>query len=140
MEARGLIIGLTQGATEKHIVRAALESIAYQTKEVIEAMKKDSEIELISLNVDGGASSNNFLMQFQSDILNCEVIRPAIIETTALGAAFLAGIGVGLWKKENLIAKRNINKIYSPQILEEERALLFNRWKKAVNRSLKWNE
>jgi glycerol kinase len=138
MSARGMIIGLTQGVTEKHIVRATLESLAYQTKDVINAMEKDSGIELKSLNVDGGACTNNFLMQFQSDILNVEVIRPEIIETTALGAAYLAGIAVGFWDKSTISEKREVNKIFHPKMTPEIRNELYSNWLKAVERTKGW--
>jgi glycerol kinase len=138
MSARGTITGLTQGVTDKHIVRATLESLAYQTKDVINAMEKDSGLELKSLNVDGGACANNFLMQFQSDILNAEVIRPEIIETTALGAAYLAGIAVGFWDKALIAEKREINKIFHPKMTSEVRNELYGNWLNAVERAKSW--
>lgn len=135
MYARGAIVGLTRGANRNHIIRAALESIAYQTKDVIEAMIEDSGINLTLLKVDGGASANNFLMQFQSDILNVNIERPEITETTALGAAYLAGLAVGFWKsKGEIIQNWNINKKFKPIMTEEERDRLYTGWKKAVGR------
>ena len=108
MYARGTIVGLTRGSNKNHIIRAALESIAYQSKDLINAMKEDSGIDINSLKVDGGATANNFLMQFQSDILNTKVLRPEIIETTALGAAYLAGLAVGFWKNKEEIKKTGV--------------------------------
>lgn len=134
MDARGMICGLTQGVNDKHIVRACLESIAYQTKDVVDAMLTDSGIQLKELNADGGASANNFLMQFQSDMLNTKVIRPSNIETTALGAAFLAGLATGFWDKDSLIAHRKIARQFSPKMKEQEREKLYAGWQKAVEK------
>ncbi len=136
MDARGLISGLTQGVTENHLVRATLEALAYQTKDILDAMSKDSGIDLKELNVDGGATVNNFLMQFQSDILNKEVIRPEIVETTAAGAAFLAGMATGFWTEENLMSKRKIDRIFIPEMKDIERKKLYDGWKLAVNRCM----
>lgn len=136
MNAKGIITGLTQGVTEHHIVRATLESLAYQTKDILDAMSKDSGIDLKELNVDGGASVNNFLMQFQADILNKEVIRPEVTETTAAGAAFLAGLAVEFWSKENLFSKRKIDKSFKPKMINEERTKLYNGWKNAVKQCI----
>lgn len=138
MYARGAIMGLTQGITDKHIVRATLEALAYQTKDILKAMEKDSGIKLKSLNVDGGACVNNFLMQFQSDILNCQVIRPENIETTALGAAFLAGIAINLWTKKDLIEYYKVDKGFYPAMSDEKRSDLYQGWKKAVDRTRNW--
>ncbi len=141
MYARGAIVGLTRGAKAEHIVRATLESIAYQTREVLEAMEEDSNIKLQALKVDGGAVANNFLMQFQSDILNTAVERPKIIETTALGAAYLAGLAVGFWKDKNEIShKCKVEKKFTPSMDVKTRERLYNGWKKAVKRSLAWEE
>ncbi|NOZ45395.1 MAG: glycerol kinase GlpK [Chlorobi bacterium] len=140
MYARGAIFGLTQGSTNEHIIRATLESLAYQTKDVLNAMEKDSNIRLKNLNVDGGASANNFLMQFQSDILNVEVTRPKIIETTALGAALLAGLSAGFWTKEELLSTRKIEKVFKPEMNNETREKLFKGWQKAVERVGNWIE
>ena len=134
MNARGAIIGLTQGITEKHIIRATLESLAYQTKDVINSMEKDSKINLHSLKVDGGASANNFLMQFQSDILNANVIKPTIIESTALGAAYLAGLAVNFWTINDIKKYHDIEKVFIPKITEEKRSELYSGWKDAVKR------
>ena len=135
MYARGAIVGLTRGAGRNHIIRAALESIAYQTKDVIEAMIDDSGINLTALKVDGGASANNFLMQFQSDILNVNIERPEITETTALGAAYLAGLAAGFWKsKGEVIQNWNMDKRFKPAINDDERDKLYSGWKRAVER------
>lgn len=139
--ARGTMVGLTRGANRNHIIRAALESIAYQTRDVLEAMEEDSGIKLRTLKVDGGAVANNFLMQFQADILGVDVYRPDIIETTALGAAYLAGLGVGFWTDKDEIAKRwKVDKVFKPEMEVERQEILYQGWRKAVERSLKWAE
>lgn len=141
MYARGSILGLTRGAKKEHIVRATLESIAYQTKDVLEAMQNDSKLKLKSLKVDGGASNNNFLMQFQSDILNVDIDRPKIVETTALGAAYLAGLSVGFYIGRNEItSKWSVEKEFNPNMSEEKRCKLYKGWKKAVSRALSWGK
>jgi glycerol kinase len=141
MYARGTIVGLTRGAKREHIVRAALESICYQTRDVLEAMQKDSGINLKSLKVDGGAVANNFLMQFQSDILAVPIDRPKVIETTALGAAYLAGLAVGYWKdKEDISAKWQIDRTFKPEMEEAKREALYKGWKKAVERARDWED
>lgn len=141
MYARGAILGLTRGAKSEHIIRATLESIAYQTRDVIEAMEEDSNIELQSLKVDGGASVNNFLMQFQSDILATTVERPETTEITALGAAYLAGLAIGYWKdKEEIINNWNIERRFTPSMNEEKKEGLYKKWKKAVERALDWED
>ncbi len=140
MYARGAILGLTQGVTDKHIVRSTLESLAYQTMDVIKAMENDSEIKLKSLNVDGGACANNFLMQFQSDLLNVEVNRPKNIETTALGAALLAGLAVNFWTMEELIQQREIEKVFIPLMDEEKRKKLYTGWLKAIEKAKNWQQ
>lgn len=141
MYARGTIVGLTRGANRNHIIRAALESIAYQTRDVLEAMQEDSGIDLQALKVDGGAVANNFLMQFQSDILSVPVYRPQVIETTALGAAYLAGLAVGFWQnKEEIAQKWNVDRVFEPNMKEEEKTKLYKNWKKAVNKALQWEE
>lgn len=141
MYARGAIVGLTRGTKSEHIIRATLESIAYQTRDVLEAMQEDSNIKLQSLKVDGGAVVNNFLMQFQSDILSTTVERPEITETTALGAAYLAGLAVGFWKdKKEINDKWNIERKFYPVMNNEKRDKLYYGWKKAVKRSLDWEE
>ena len=139
MYARGTIVGLTRGSKAEHIVRATLEAIAYETRDVLEAMEEDSGIKLQNLKVDGGAVSNNFLMQFQSDILNVAVERPQIIETTALGVAYLAGLAVGFWKnKQDIINNWKTEKTFEPLMDEDERKKLYSGWKKAVQRALQW--
>lgn len=139
MYARGAILGLTRGAKAEHIIRATLESIAYQTKDVLEAMEEDSNITLKSLKVDGGAVENNFLMQFQADILSAIVERPKVIETTALGVAYLAGLSVGFWKNKNdVLDNWQIDRIFNPSYDDERIEKLYKGWKKAVERSLEW--
>ena len=137
--ARGTIIGLTRGTTRAHLARAALESMAYQTRDVIEAMEKDSGIELKEFRADGGAVANTWLMQFQADILGVPVEVPEIIETTALGAAYLAGLATGFWEsREELIDKWKLSRRYEPQMDEEERERLHRQWQEAVKRSKDW--
>jgi glycerol kinase len=132
-DARGAMFGLTRGTTKDHIVRATLESLAYQTKDVLDAMIKDSDIDLKTLRVDGGAVKNDFLMQFQSDMLDVPVERPVVQETTALGSAYLAGLAVGYWKDKEEIAKQwNIEKTFEPDMEEEKRNNLYSGWEKAV--------
>ncbi|MFU0825476.1 MAG: Glycerol kinase GlpK [Clostridium sp.] len=139
--ARGTIVGLTRGAKKEHLIRAALESMAYQTYDVLKAMEEDSGIKLQALKVDGGACANNFLMQFQSDILGTPVQRPEVIETTALGAAYLAGLAVGYWKdKEDIAVNCKISRTFEPNMDEEKRAELIKGWHKAVERSQNWEE
>lgn len=135
--ARGTILGLTRGAKKEHIIRATLESIAYQAYDVLKAMEEDSEISLQELKVDGGACSNNFLLQFQSDILGVTVQRPEVIETTALGAAYLAGLAVGYWiNPEELSKNWAISRTFNPQMDNEKREKLLKGWHKAVRRSM----
>ncbi|MBO8171764.1 MAG: glycerol kinase GlpK [Bacillaceae bacterium] len=140
MYARGAIFGLTRGTTKAHLIRATLESLAYQTKDVLAAMEEDSGITLKNLRVDGGAVSNQLLMQFQADILNTRVEKPKVIETTALGAAYLAGLAVGFWDREALKKIHQLDAIYHPDMDEEKRTQLYQDWKKAVERTLKWAE
>lgn len=140
MYARGAILGLTRGSNKYHIIRATLESLAYQTRDVLEAMEKDAGIALKTLRVDGGACANNFLMQFQADILNTTVQRPEIIETTALGAAYLAGLAVGYWTKEELQDRWQLNQTFEVTMPEEERQTLYTNWQKAVERTKGWSE
>lgn len=141
MYARGTIIGLTRGAKKEHIIRAALESIAYQTMDVLKAMEEDSKVSLQQLRVDGGASANNFLMQFQADILNVDVYRPKVIETTALGAAYLAGLAVGFWRdKEEIINNWSVDKKFKPHMEDEKREKLIKGWHRAVKRALLWEK
>ena len=141
MYARGIIVGLTRGANRNHIVRAVLESIAFQTRDVIQAMEEDSGIKLKTLKVDGGAVSNNFLMQFQSDMLGVPVERPVFTETTAMGAAFLAGLAVGFWTDRTEIATRlEIDRSFAPAMPVELREKKYRGWKKAVERSRSWED
>jgi glycerol kinase len=141
MYARGAILGLTRGTTRNHIIRATLESIAYQTRDVLELMRNECGIDLCELRVDGGACANNFLMQFQADILGIPVERPEIIETTALGAAYLAGLAVGFWKDQSMVAeRRQVNRKFIPSMNEDKRKELYDNWKKAVKRAMHWEE
>lgn len=131
--ARGMIVGLTRGTSKEHLVRATLESLAFQTYEVLQAMEKDSGIRLKVLKVDGGASANNFLLQFQADILSAEVVRPMCIETTALGAAYLAGLAVGFYENKETIKKQwQKSRLFQPDMLLSEQEMKLNGWKKAV--------
>lgn len=132
MYARGAMFGLTRGTTKEHIIRATLDSLAYQTRDVLEAMQKDSGIGLASLRVDGGACANDLLMQFQADILGAEVQRPKVIETTALGAAYLAGLAVGFYEKDAIASNRSIDRNFIPSMPEKKRKSLYKGWKKAV--------
>lgn len=137
--ARGTIVGITRGTNKNHIIRATLESIALQVCDVIDAMKADAGIEVKSLKVDGGASANNFLMQFQSDMLDVPVRRPSCIETTAMGAAYLAGLAVGYWKnKEDVISNQSLDREFTPQIAPEEREAKRKGWNKAVKYAYGW--
>jgi len=139
MYARGGIFGLTRGTKREHLVRATLESLAYQSKDVIEAMQDDAKIPLAYLRVDGGASANNFLMQFQADMLDTEVHRPRTLETTSLGAAYLAGLAVGYWKDLDEISKDfSIDRTFKPQMSQEKRDKNYKYWKKAIERSMDW--
>lgn len=141
MYARGAILGLTRGAKAEHIIRATLESIAYQTRDVLEAMQEDAGIKLKSLKVDGGAVANNFLMQFQADILDVPVDRPQVTETTALGAAYLAGLAVGFWTgTQDISANWKVECQFTPRMAEGKREALYSGWKKAVDRSRQWEE
>ena len=137
--ARGTIVGLSRGINKYHIIRATLESIGYQVNDVLHAMKADSGIDLAALKVDGGASANDFLMQFQSDIINAPVKRPSCVETTAMGAAYLAGLAVGYWNsKEDVIKNWAVDKIFSPIMGEDERERKIKGWNKAVKYSFGW--
>jgi glycerol kinase len=137
--ARGTIFGLTRGSNNAHIARAALDSIAYQTVDVLKAMEADSGIHIKELRVDGGATVNKQLMQFQSDILNCKVVRPKITETTALGAAYLAGLAVGYWKNTDDIQQQwQVDKSFSPSMNDEKRKELLGGWQRAVKASIAW--
>lgn len=139
--ARGTMVGLTRGTTAAHIARAALESIAFQSAELLDAMQQDSGAPLKELRVDGGASNNNLMMQFQADILGVPVVRPKVTETTALGAAYLAGLAVGYWKgTDNITRQWQVDRTFEPQMQADERARLMRRWRKAVERSREWAE
>ncbi len=138
MYARGAIFGLTRDTGKDHIIKATLESLAFQTKDILNAMQEDAGLKLASLKVDGGACANNILMQFQADILNAEVERPEVIESTALGAAYLAGIQIGIWKKQDIIKNRKIQKRFVPHMEEATRSKLYKGWQKAVQRTMKW--
>ncbi|MDX1942399.1 MAG: glycerol kinase GlpK [Saprospiraceae bacterium] len=140
MYARGAIFGLTRGTSKAHLIRATLESLAYQTKDVLDAMGKDAGTPLKGLRVDGGASANNLLMQFQADILGVPVERPKIIETTALGAAYLAGLACGFWSKSELEEKWQLDAKFDAQMLEEQRNKLYSGWQKAVKRTMDWEK
>ena len=137
--ARGCIVGLTRGCNKAHIIRATVESLAYQTYDILEAMQADAGVKLAALKVDGGACKNDFLMQFQADILNCRVVRPKDIETTALGACYLAGLGCGIFKSEDEIKELwEADRVFEPQMDEETRENLYAQWCKAVEKSKDW--
>ncbi len=140
MYARGAIFGLTRGTTKAHLVRATLESLAYQTKDVLDAMRKDAELDLEVLRVDGGASANNLLMQFQADILGVKVERPKIIETTALGAAYLAGLAVDYWSMEDIEKKWHLDRAFEPKMEKADQSRLYRGWQKAVKRTMAWEK
>jgi glycerol kinase len=140
MYARGAIFGLTRDTGKDHIIKATLESLAYQTKDILNAMQEDAGLKLSSLKVDGGACANNILMQFQADILGTKVERPEVIESTAMGAAYFAGIQIGLWKKEDIVRNRKIQKTFEPGMDNAQREKLYKGWKKAVQRTLGWIE
>jgi glycerol kinase len=138
--ARGAIVGLTRGSSRAHIARAALESIAYQSADVLEAMQKDSGEALKELRVDGGAAANDLLMQFQADILGVPVVRPKVLETTALGAAYLAGLHTGVWSsREEIAAQWQIERRFEPRMARSEAAGLLERWREAVSRTRRWS-
>jgi glycerol kinase len=138
MSARGAIFGLTRSADSNQIIKATLDSLAYQTVDVIKAMEKDSGIEIKSLHVDGGACNNNYLMQIQSDLLNVLVERPTEVETTALGAAYLAGIQIGVWTRDIVIRNRAVGRKFTPEMIDTERQLKLARWADAVIRTRGW--
>lgn len=138
MSARGAIFGLTRSADSDQIIKATLDSLAYQTVDVIKAMEKDSGIEIKSLQVDGGACNNNYLMQIQSDLLNVLVERPTEVETTALGAAYLAGIQIGVWTRDNVIRNRAVDRKFTPEMSDTKRQLKLARWADAVIRTRGW--
>ena len=135
-KARGTVCGLTRGTKKEHFIRAALESIAYQVCDIVNTMQKDLGTGVTSLNVDGGASANNLLMQFQEDILNIDVVRPKVIETTALGAAYLAGLQTGYWKDLNDIKNnKQIEKVFKPSMKQDRRKQLLDGWDEAIGRT-----
>jgi len=139
--ARGTIIGITRGTDRAHIVRAACESMAYQIRDVVECMKLDSGIDISEIKVDGGACKNNFIMQFQSDLLRIPVLRPKVVETTARGAAFLAGLSTGFWKDTNeLLDTFELDRKFSPQMEAQQADTYYSGWKRAVERSLGWEK
>ena len=138
MYSRGAIFGLTRDTGNKEIIKATLESLAYQSKDVIDVMVKDSNVNLKGLRVDGGACMNNYLMQFQSNLLNCNVIRPKIIETTAMGVGYLAGIKSSLWDKDKIISNQKIDQVFKPKINQETRKKMYIGWLKAVKRTKNW--
>ena len=139
--ARGTMVGLTQGATAAHIARAALESIAYQSCDVLAAMEADAQVPLTELRVDGGATANDLLMQFQADVLGVSVVRPQVSETTALGAAYLAGLAVGYWKDQTEIAVQwQVERVFTPAMSSERREELLASWQKALERAKGWEE
>ena len=141
MYARGTIVGLTRGVKKAHICRAVIESICYQVKDVIDCMLEDSKVPITSINVDGGASISDVMLQFQADMLEANINRPQNVETTALGAAFLAGLAVGFWKnKEEILARRKIDKEFTPSMDKQKHDELYAGWKKAVERSRDWIE
>jgi glycerol kinase len=139
--ARGAILGLTRGSTAAHVARATIAAMAYQTRDVMEAMLADSEVALHAMRVDGGAAVNDMLMQFQADQLGVPVQRPRIHETTALGAAYLAGLAVGVWSDQSeLAAHWALEREFTPMMAEEERERLYRGWRKAVGRARDWEE
>jgi glycerol kinase len=139
--ARGAILGLTRGANRDHIVRATLESIGYQTRDVVDCMEKDSGIKGTELKVDGGASNNDFLMQFQADVLGVPVMRPKIVETTARGSAFLAGLATGFWKsKSELVNAFELERKFEPAIARADADKLYKGWQKAVEKAKDWED
>lgn len=141
MYARGCMIGITRGTKREHIIRAAVEAVAYQSADLVAAMERDTGVRLSELKVDGGASRNGFLMQFQADMLNRRVLRPATSETTAMGAAFLAGLATGVWENlDEIRSQRNSSTVYEPEMEAEKREKLLRGWKKAVRLSMDWEE
>jgi glycerol kinase len=141
MYARGAVVGLTRYVNRAHLIRATLESICYQTKEVADAMEADSGVKLSTLKVDGGAVKNNFLMQLQADILGVDVVRPTVDETTALGASYAAGLATGFWSTLDELRKNwQVDKVFKPKWSDQQRAEGLKVWKKAVSRTLEWVE
>jgi glycerol kinase len=139
--ARGTMVGITRGTTGAHIARATLAAIAYQSVDVLEAMQRDAEIGLTELRVDGGAARNDLLMQFQADVLGVPVVRPVVTETTALGAACLAGLAVGYWQsQEEIAAQWQVQRRFEPQMQADERLQRMHDWRRAVERARQWLE
>ncbi len=139
--ARGTIVGITRGTTAAHFARAALESIAYQVADILDVMQKDSGIRIAELRVDGGAAANNLLLQFQADLLRVPVVRPKVTETTALGAAYLAGLAVGYWKdRQDVRANWEVDRVFEPQMGEADVAHRRSRWAEALGRARDWEE
>jgi len=135
-DARGIITGLTRGTNARHIVRAALESMAYQTKDVFDLMEKESGLQIRSLSVDGGACRNNFLMQFQADMLAIPIIRPAMVDSTVAGAAYLAGIASGLWKPQDVLKIKKIERTFKPRMARAQAKSKYEGWRRAVRQAL----
>ena len=139
--ARGCIVGLTRGVNRNHIIRATLESLAYQTNDVLGAVEEDAGVKLAALRVDGGACANNFLLQFQADIIGAPVHRPECVETTAMGAAYLAGLAVGYWEtKEDVVRNWHMGRVFQPNMAADRRAKLTAGWRKAVRVSSGWEK
>jgi len=138
-DARGIVAGLTRYATKGHLARAALEAVAYQTRDVLEAMERDAGVRLGALKVDGGMTANELFLQFQADVLGAPVVRPVVAETTALGAAYAAGLALGFWKdKPELKAQWAVDKTWKPSVDDTTRERWYAGWKKAVDKSLGW--
>ena len=138
--ARGTLVGITRGTGRAHLARAALEAIAYQSRDVLDTMKRESGVSLTSLRVDGGASANDFLCQFQADMLGVEVLRPSVTETTGLGAAYLAGVGAGLWTSRELATRWKLERKFTPTMSDRARDAAYGGWRRAVERSRGWIE
>jgi len=138
--ARGTLVGLTRGTGRAHLARAALEAIAYQSRDVLDAMAGDAGAPIRTLRVDGGAAANDFLCQFQADMLGVEVLRPAVTETTGLGAAYLAGVGAGLWQPEDLGARWRLGRRFTPTVSAAARDAGYRGWRRAVERARVWAE
>jgi glycerol kinase len=138
--ARGTLVGITRGTTRAHLARAALEAIAYQSRDVLDTMRRESGVPLTTLRVDGGAAANDFLCQFQADVLGVEVLRPSVTETTGLGAAYLAGVGVGLWKSRDLAGRWKLERKFTPAMSDRARETAYEGWRRAVERSRAWIE
>ncbi|RKR14549.1 glycerol kinase [Maribacter vaceletii] len=139
MYSKGAIFGLTRDTGSRHIIKATLDSLAYQTRDILDAMQADAGFNLKRLKVDGGAAANNYLMQFQSNLLNKEVVRPKSIESTALGAAYMAGITVGIWTQEDVLESKNVDQVFEPTFTKKQRKKMYKGWKKAVKRTMNWD-